>query len=320
MLAALAEAMPELRAKLERERAAKEAEQAEASKPPPPGLGDVIGNAEAVEQIRVALAAHRARCGAAGKGAKPAFPHILFSGSGGTGKTFLSEIIAREVKRPMRLQMGQSLGNPSRVGDVLRSLKAGDVLFIDEMHGLRPAAQEALYRAMEDRVLVPVEKAGKSVSPPMPLPPFTLIGATTDEWQLLPSLLQRFKYRIRLDRLSADDLFGALLQRAGRRDWALEPAAASMIAERAHGTPRLAVGLLDGCMDCTLADGKTGIDVGVVTRTCAVWALRKKEVCRVVHSIPRGCSDPPIAHREFCTPCAPARLLHGRTCANSGQH
>ena len=93
---------------------------------------------------------------------------------------------------------------------MLLSLKAGDVLFVDEMHGLKPACQETLYRAMEDGVLVTIAKAGKPVSAPIKLPPFTLIGATTDEWSLLPSLLQRFKYRVRLERMNTAELAQAV--------------------------------------------------------------------------------------------------------------
>lgn len=231
-----------------------------------PGLGDVIGNAAAVLQIRTALDAHRAR------GAS-SFPHLILAGPGGTGKTMLAEIIAREIGKPIRLQMGQSLNSPARVADVLLSLKAGDVLFIDEMHGLKPACQEALYRAMEDGVLVTIAKAGKPVSAPIKLPPFTLIGATTDEWGLLPSLLQRFKYRVRLERMSAAELAQAISQRAASRQWSLTAEAAGMIADRAHGTPRLALRLLDGCMDVAIAGGETAIDAMIVQATCEVWQL-----------------------------------------------
>ena len=238
----------------------------------PPGLDDVIGNAAAVKQIRMALEAYRNRLGEA-EDKKPIFPHTLWSGPGGTGKTMMSEIIAREIKKPIRLQMGQSLSNPARVGDILLSLKAGDILFIDEMHGLKPVCQETLYRAMEDGVYVPILKAGNAVVPPVKLPPFTLIGATTDEWGLLPSLLQRFKYHIRLERLDAQDLAVAIAQRSERKGWHLDPHSARMIADRAHGTPRLAVQLLDGCMDVAIANNTLTIDSTVVQKTCDIWGL-----------------------------------------------
>ena len=233
----------------------------------PPGLDDVIGNPLAVLQIRTALDAHHAR------GGKEHFPHILLVAPGGTGKTMLSEIIAREIKRPIRLAMGQSLNSPARVADMLLSLKAGDVLFVDELAGMKGQCQETLYRAMEDGILVPIGKAGKPIEKPKRLPPFTLIGATTDEWALLPSLIQRFKYRIRLERMTAPELAQAMSDRAKRRGWELTADAAQTIAERAHGTPRLAIGLLDGCRDTALAQGGTAIDAGIVAMTCQIWGL-----------------------------------------------
>ncbi len=240
---------------------------------PGPGLDDVNGNAGAVLQIRTALAAWRARKAEAEKGKAPAFPHALLSGPGGTGKTMLAEIIARELGAKLHLQMGQTLSTPAKVCEVLVSLKRGDVLFIDEIHGLKPACQEALYRAMEDRLIVPATRAGKPVAKPVRLHPFTLIGATTDEWGLLPSLCQRFKYRVRLKRLSPDELLEAIGGRAQRMGLTIAPDALGLIAHRAMGTPRLAVGLLDGCIDTAKARGDNVITAALVTETCEIWGI-----------------------------------------------
>ena len=244
----------------------------------PPGLDDVIGNAPAVLHIRTALDAYKERVAAAGDGrTKEAkamtFPHTLLCSPSGCGKTMLAEIIAREVKRPLRIAMGQSLGNARRAGDFLLSLKPGDVLFIDELQGLVPAAQETFYRAMEGQVLMPIDKPGEPVRAPIPLPPFTLLGATTDEWRLLEPLLQRFRYKIRLDRMSDDELARAIAQRAERRGWSLATEAAVMIAQRAHGTPRLAVALLDGCMDVALAGKVKDLVPFIVERACEIFRL-----------------------------------------------
>ena len=236
----------------------------------PPGLADVIGNVAAVAQIRTFLDAHKAWVK---EFPKQVFPHILLSGAGGLGKTMLAEIIAREVKRPIHLEMGQSLNSPARVGDVLLSLKAGDVLFVDELHGTKPQSQEAFYRAMEDGFFVPIQKAGKPVVQPVRLPPFTLIGSTTDVWGLLPSFGQRFKYHVKLKRLTPGELADAMLQRALRKGWQLDAEAATIIGARAHGTPRLAIKLLDGCMAVAKASGESKVDAFIVHRTCELLEI-----------------------------------------------
>jgi Holliday junction DNA helicase RuvB len=258
--------------KVQDERAAMEALNTveDAPRCDPPGLDDVIGNGNAVAQIRIFIAAHKEWLK---DFPKQPFPHMLLSGSGGLGKTMLAEIVAREVKRPIHLEMGQSLTTPSRIGDVLMSLKAGDILFVDECHGLKKQCQEALYRAMEDGVYVPIQKAGAPVVNPIHLPPFTLIGSTTDIWGLLPSFGQRFKYHVKLKRLSASELATAMLQRAKRKNWELDTEAATIIGARSHGTPRLAIKLFDGCMAVAKAGGESKVDAFIVRQTCEILEI-----------------------------------------------
>jgi Holliday junction DNA helicase RuvB len=105
------------------------------------------------------------------------------------------------------------------------------------------------------------------------LPSFTLIGATTNEDKLLDPILQRFKYIVELERMDAEELAVAIGQRAARKGWQLDPEAAGMIAARAHGTPRLAGRLLDGCMDTAIAQGGVAITAEIVTMTCAIMRL-----------------------------------------------
>ncbi len=245
---------------------------------PPPRLDDVIGNPVAVLQIRTALDAYRRRleiARAEPDAALPVFPHVCFSGPAGLGKSFLARIIGHELHARVHLQMGQSLNSPAKVCEVLRSLKPHDVLFVDEIHGLKPQCQETFYLAMEDGVMVPPTRAGKaaSESKPIHLPPFTLIGATTDEDKLLSSLQRRFKYQIQLRRLTAEELAKAIAQRAAARGISIDAPAATLIGVRALGRPGEAVNLLDLCADVAMAGKESAIDTFIVERACEIGEI-----------------------------------------------
>lgn len=255
----------------------KESEQEEDIRCDPPGLDDLIGNASSIRWIRTVLAAFRCDLNKLEDRTKEAkrlpFPHTLWAGPSGVGKTTMAQIISREIDRPIHFEMGQTLTSPARAGDILLSMKAGEILFVDEIHQLKPNVQEAMYLAMEDRKFIPIQRAGSPVVQPIQLPPFTVMGATTDEWGLLPPMLQRFKVRVRLERLSAEELAAALLDRAKRKAWSLSGEAAAMIGARSHGTPRLSIALLDGCMATAKAHGKEQIDVGIVEMTCELLGI-----------------------------------------------
>jgi Holliday junction DNA helicase RuvB len=240
---------------------------------PPPGLDDVIGNPDAVAQLRETLAAHRARLEVSAKGKGPAFPHTLLSGPGGCGKTFLAEIMAREIGAKLHLEMGKTLSTPAKVAEALLKLKRGDILFVDEIHELKSECQTTFYRAMENGVLVPPTRAGKPLATPVRLPAFTLIGATTDEWRLQPSYCQRFECTVRLTRLTADELLEAIGGRAQRMGLAIAPDAVGLIAERSLGTPRMAVRLLKRAINAALAHGETEITADIVRATCRTWGI-----------------------------------------------
>jgi Holliday junction DNA helicase RuvB len=261
------------------------------TRPAPPGLDDVIGNSDAVMQIRTALDAFKFQAGKPGAPKWLPFPHALLTGSGGTGKTMLAEIIARALGRKIHLQLGQTLSTPVKVAEVLQAMRPGEVLFIDECHGLPPRSQEALYRAMEDGVLVPVTQSGQPASKPVQLAPFTLIGATTDEWGLLPSMCQRFKYRVGLVRLTPAEMSLAIAGRAKRAGMSISPEAVTMIAGRSLGTPRLAIGLLDGCQDTAHAQGVEDITVDIVAMTCAIWQIDSLGLNRVQSQYLRFLAD-----------------------------
>lgn len=253
------------------------AKEEESARDDPPGLADVIGNAPAVLQIRTALDAHRARLAKVDgrtAGAKMiVFPHILLVGPAGSGKTTLAGIVARECKHKCHEQLGQSLNDPRAMVEALLKLKAGDILYIDEIHGLKRTCTETLYKALEERQVMPISARGKASPVPVRLPPFTLIGSTTDEYKLTDSFKQRFQYHIQLRRMTVPELAGAISQRAARSNVKLDFTAAEMISARSHGTPRKAVMLLNRCIDTALAGDTDIIDSLVVESACAMAEL-----------------------------------------------
>ena len=266
-----------LKIRAEKEAAAVAAEVAavkrDAPKPTPPRLDDVIGNGDAVMQIRTALDGFRFDQAKPGAPKWTPFPHLLLAGPGGLGKTFLAEIVARELKRKLHLQLGQTLATPAKVAEVVLSLRPGEILFIDEIHQLPSRSQEAFYRAMEDGILIPVTRTGQPASAPVKVAPFTLIGATTDEWGLLPSMVQRFKLRVRLVRMTPAEIAAALTKRAEQAGLKIAPEAVMMIAARSLGTPRLAITLLDNCQRTAKAQGGEEITPDIVTMTCTIWQI-----------------------------------------------
>lgn len=238
----------------------------------PPGLADVIGNRAAVLQIRTALDAHRARLAKVDGRTQAArgivFPHILLVGPAGSGKTTLSKIIARECGHKCHEHLGQSLNDTRAMVAALLELKAGAILYIDEIHGLKRTCTETLYKALEERQVMPISLRGAAPPHPVRLPPFTLIGSTTDEYKLTDSFKQRFQYHIQLKRLTIEELAGAIAQKAEGMGAKMDSDAARMIAERSHGTPRKAVMLLNRCIDAALAGDSETIDSFVVRGAC----------------------------------------------------
>lgn len=119
--------------------------------------------------------------------------HILFSGSSGFGKTTLAGILSRQMGTSLKVVTGYALSKPSELVSVLNSLDAGDVLFIDEIHRLKPTIEEVLYIAMEDFLIDMVMPEGGSIR--LPINPFTLIGATTKPESLSQPMKNRFIYQ-----------------------------------------------------------------------------------------------------------------------------
>lgn len=201
-------------------------------------LSHVVGQQRAVTVLRTALDAYwhdRSKNGGEG-----AFPHLLMCGPGGTGKTLLTELIAKELCTECHIELAQNIGGIGQMQGLLMMLEPEHILLIDEIHELSETVQVSLYRAIEERKLF----LGGNRKP-VNLPPFTLIGATTDEYLLTTSMRDRFKILLRLEHYSNDEMLLLISQRAVRLGWQIDLKSMGELANRSRGVPRLAVRLLD---------------------------------------------------------------------------
>ncbi len=217
----------------------------------PRGFDEYIGQTRVKENLRVFTQAAKAR-------GEPV-DHLLFSGPPGLGKTSLAYIVAAEMGVKLHLTSGPALEKKGDLAGILTSLEPGDVLFIDEIHRLSAAVEENLYPAMEEfRFDVVIGDGPHARTMTLPLPRFTLVGATTRSGLLSSPLRDRFGYLARLDFYSQEEL-QKIVQRSAERlpaDLAVEGAAE--IAARSRGTPRVANRLLRRLRDFAevLGDGR----------------------------------------------------------------
>jgi Holliday junction DNA helicase RuvB len=228
----------------------------------PQQLGEYIGQERIKESLRVCINA------ALGRG--EALDHAIFYGPPGLGKTTIAHIIAKEMGGTIRSTSGLVLTHAGDLAAILSNLQPRDVLFIDEIHRLPPAAEEALYPAMEDYQIDLVIGQGPSLrTMKLDLPPFTLIGATTRAGALTSPLRERFGLVYRLDFYQPEELQVIISRSARLLNVQIDDDAAREIARRARGTPRIANRLIKRVRD--FAEVKAQ---GHVTQSVAKEALQ----------------------------------------------
>ncbi|TBW22881.1 Holliday junction branch migration DNA helicase RuvB [Arcanobacterium bovis] len=212
--------------------------------------------------------------------------HVLLSGPPGLGKTTLAMIIAAEVNGSLRLTSGPAIQHPGDLAAVLSSLQEGDVLFIDEIHRLARTAEEMLYLAMEDfRVDVMVGKGPGATSIPLPLPSFTVVGATTRAGLLPAPLRDRFGFTAHLDYYQNSELAQIVSANAIKLDAVLNDDAAQEIASRSRGTPRIANRLLRRVQDWAQVRGNGILDLEAARAALDVFEVDARGLDRLDRSM-----------------------------------
>ena len=226
----------------------------------PASFDEYVGQEKLVSNLRVYARAARER--------GEALDHVLFSGPPGLGKTSLAHILARELRVSLHVTSGPALVKKGDLAGLLTALAPRDILFIDEIHRLSPAVEEALYPAMEDFRFDVVLGAGLGAQTmEMKLERFTLVGATTRTGLLASPLRDRFPIQDRLDYYAPRELQQIVLRAAQKLAVAVDVDGAEELARRARGTPRIALRLLQRGRDFAQVEGDGKLDRRMVELT-----------------------------------------------------
>lgn len=222
----------------------------------PQRMGDMVGQRAVYERIKIAIDAARIR--------KEPLGHVLLDGPPGLGKTTFATCIPRELDAPLQIASGAALAAPKDLLPYLTNASEGSVLFIDEIHRLPKVVEEFMYPAMEDfRIDITLGEGVNARTLNMPLPTFTIIGATTRTGLLSGPLRDRFQIREHLEFYSHEELTEIIRRNAKKLKIRIDDDAAERLAVCSRGTPRVANNRLRWVRDyaTSKADGEITLEV-----------------------------------------------------------
>lgn len=232
----------------------------------PQKLDQYIGQEKVKKELSIYIQAAKSR--------EEALDHVLLYGPPGLGKTTLAMVIANEMQTAIRTTSGPAIDKPGDLVALLNDLEPGGILFIDEIHRLPRVIEEMLYSAMEDYFIDIIIGEGESAHPVhFPLPPFTLIGATTRAGSLSAPLRDRFGILSYMEYYSKDDLNEVVKRSADVLNIRTDDKGSLEIAGRSRGTPRIANRLLKRVRDYAEVKGD-----GVISRDIAKESLKLLQV------------------------------------------
>jgi Holliday junction DNA helicase RuvB len=231
-------------------------------------FGEFVGQSKITDNLKVFIGAAKKR--------GEALDHVLLTGPPGLGKTTLAHIISNEMNVPIKTTSGPVLEKPGDLAGILTNLEEKSVLFIDEIHRLSPVVEEYLYSAMEDyKIDIMIDAGPNARTVQIKLPQYTLIGATTRAGLLTAPLRDRFGIKSRLDYYNAELVTKIIKRSSSILSIKIDENAASEIAKRSRGTPRIANRLLRRTRDFADYENKKTIDIEIAKK--ALLALEVDE-------------------------------------------